>query len=122
MPLSTVVHAAHGRVLAALTGEREVTTGYVASEGGAPLPCRLETEVDSWRALVIRVGLAESAPEPTEGSFEAVFDPAGRQADPTDGAVLRLGVSEGAAELSLRLPTGPTSSTRAPLRGSPATT
>ena len=104
VPLSTVVHAAHGRVLAALTGDRDVTTGYVGAEGGEPLPCRLETEVDSWRALVrARVGPSRRWPITTEGSFESVFDPAGRQADPTNGAVLRLGVSERRRDLSLRL-------------------
>src|SRR5687768_4391992 len=53
MPLSSVLLAAHAKVLAALSGEREVTTGYVAVEGGQSLPCRLSTESDSWRALIL---------------------------------------------------------------------
>ena len=34
VPLSSVLLAAHAKVLAALSGEREVATGYVAAEGG----------------------------------------------------------------------------------------
>ena len=104
VPLSTVVHAAHARVLGALTGEREVVTGYVAAEGEPPLPCPLEAEADTWRGLVLGVQRAESAEHGLpEGSFETVFDPTGHGGDPADGAVLRIGVSERAGELSLRL-------------------
>ena len=42
--------AAHAKVLAALSGEREVVTGYVAVAGSPPLPCRLTTEPEPWRA------------------------------------------------------------------------
>ncbi|WP_055694397.1 non-ribosomal peptide synthetase [Streptomyces prasinopilosus] len=51
-PLGSVLLAAHAKVLAALSGEREVTTGYVVEEGGRPLPCRLTTAPASWRALL----------------------------------------------------------------------
>ena len=51
VPLSSVLLAAHAKVLAALSGEREVVTGYVAVAGGPPLPLRLTTEPRSWRAL-----------------------------------------------------------------------
>src|SRR5439155_6146652 len=51
VPLSAVLLAAHARVLGALSGDREVCTGY-AVEAGPPLPCRLSIEPDSWRALV----------------------------------------------------------------------
>ena len=34
VPLSSVLLAAHAKVLAALSGEREIVTGYVAAEGG----------------------------------------------------------------------------------------
>ena len=43
--------AAHAVVLAALSGERDVVTGYVAT-GGQVLPCRLTTEAGPWRSLV----------------------------------------------------------------------
>ncbi len=40
VPLSSVLLAVHAKVLAALSGEREVTTGYVAAAGrpGAAVP------------------------------------------------------------------------------------
>ena len=50
MPLDSVVLAAHAKVLAALSGEQDVMTGYVTGPGGRPLPCRLTTEPGSWRA------------------------------------------------------------------------
>ena len=62
MPLSTSLLAAHGRVLAALTGERDVTTGYAdaRARAAAAVPA-VTTEVGSWRALVLGVRQAESA-------------------------------------------------------------
>jgi hypothetical protein len=60
VPLGTALLAAHAKVLAALTGEHEVATGYVAEESGRPLPCRLTTEPDSWRALLVDAGRVES--------------------------------------------------------------
>ncbi|OAH14506.1 non-ribosomal peptide synthetase [Streptomyces jeddahensis] len=55
VPLSSVILAAHAKVLAALTGERDITTGYIAGGvgQGRPLPCRLTTGPDSWRALLL---------------------------------------------------------------------
>ena len=38
VPLSSVLLAAHAKVLAALSGEREVVTGYVAAEGAGRCP------------------------------------------------------------------------------------
>lgn len=88
--LSSVLLAAHAKVLGALSGEREVTTGYAAGEGGKPLPCRLTTGPRSWRALVIEAHRAESEIRLhtdfpvdelelelglTAPSFETVFDP-----------------------------------------------
>ena len=58
--VSSVLLAAHAKVLAALSGEREVATGYVGRQGGQPLPCRLTTEPDSWRALLLATHQAES--------------------------------------------------------------
>ncbi|EFE65015.1 non-ribosomal peptide synthetase [Streptomyces viridosporus ATCC 14672] len=53
MPLDSVMLAAHAKVLAALSGEHDVTTGCVVEEGGRPLPCRLTTAPTSWRALLL---------------------------------------------------------------------
>ncbi|MEU2390415.1 amino acid adenylation domain-containing protein [Streptomyces sp. NPDC007369] len=54
VPLHCVLLAAHAKVLAALSDEQEVTTGYVAAVGGRPLPCRLTAGPGSWRSLLHR--------------------------------------------------------------------
>ena len=51
--VSSALLAAHAKVLAALSGERGVATGYVGRPGGQTLLCRLTTEPDSWRALLL---------------------------------------------------------------------
>src|SRR5438128_10909477 len=51
VPLSSVLLAAHVKVLGMLSGEREVSTGYVAVEGRPPLPCRMTPEPHSWAAM-----------------------------------------------------------------------
>lgn len=111
VPLSCVLLTAHAKVLAALSGEQEITTGYVAAVGGRPLPCRLTTGPGSWRMLMLHtrdalalllahqdfpvddlrreLGLAERP-------FETVFDPTGISGDlpgadgnpPRDGSSL----------------------------------
>ncbi|MCG3753038.1 MULTISPECIES: amino acid adenylation domain-containing protein [unclassified Amycolatopsis] len=108
VPLSSVLLAAHAKVLAALSGETEVCTGYVAEPGGAPLPCRLSTGSGTWRELIehtagidaqtfafrdfpvdeLRAELGISAPP-----FETVFDPTGTDGDLAGDTVLRLDVS-----------------------------
>jgi amino acid adenylation domain-containing protein len=118
IPLSSVLLAAHAKVLAALSGEREVATGYVAAEGAQPLPCRLSTEPDSWQALLLEARRVESEllsqkdfPVDdlrrelglTEPSFETVFDPTGDGGDLTEDIVLRVGVSQHGGRLGLRL-------------------
>src|SRR5262245_19903068 len=58
-PLSAVLLAAHAKVLAVLSGESEVWTGY-AAEGSPPLPCRLTTGPRSWREVLLETARAES--------------------------------------------------------------
>src|SRR5438105_14262086 len=60
LPLSSVLLTAHAKVLGALSGEREVSTGYAAVEGRPPLPCRMTTEPHSWRGLLLEAHRAES--------------------------------------------------------------
>src|SRR5829696_9207857 len=96
VPVSSVLLAAHAKVLAALSGEGEIATGYVGPKGGQPLLCRLTTEASSWRTLLLATHRAESellahSDFPvadlrrdlglTEPSFETVLDPTGL--DPT---------------------------------------
>src|SRR5213080_2148767 len=61
VPLSSVLLTAHAKVLGALSGEREVSTGYAPVEGRLPLPCRMTTEPHSWRAMLLETHRAESA-------------------------------------------------------------
>src|SRR5260370_13718510 len=59
VPLSSVLLAAHAKVLGALSGEHEVCTGY-AVEGCSPLLLRMTTEPHSWRAMLLETNRAES--------------------------------------------------------------
>src|SRR6266446_1451050 len=59
VPLSSVLLTAHAKVLGALSGEREVCTGY-AVEVRSPLLCRMTTEPHSWRAMLLETNRAES--------------------------------------------------------------
>ena len=107
--LGAVLLAAHARVLAALSGEREVSTGYVVRSGPSPLVCRMTTEPRSWRAMVMEAHRAESqllfhANVPfdelrlelglIQPLFETVFDPAGGDGDLAEGAILRVDIFE----------------------------
>jgi amino acid adenylation domain-containing protein len=91
VPFSTVLLTAHAKVLGALSGEREVSTGYVVMKGRSPLLCRMTTEPRSWRAMLLETHRAElellsHADFPVEDLrgelrltkplFETVFDPA----------------------------------------------
>ncbi|HEX8761079.1 MAG TPA: amino acid adenylation domain-containing protein [Pseudonocardiaceae bacterium] len=121
VPLSSVLLAAHAKVLAALSGEREVVTGYVAVTGGQPgktLPCRLRTEQDSWRTLLLDTHRVESELlwhkdfpvddlrrelDLTGPSFETVFDPTGDGGGLGEDTVLGVGISPHGDQLVLRL-------------------
>jgi amino acid adenylation domain-containing protein len=118
VPFSSVLLAAHAKVLAALSGEREVTTGYVAAPGGQVLACRLTTESDSWRTVVLDTSRVESEVllhkdfpvddlrrelALTAPSFETTFDPTGSDADLATDIVLSVGVSQDGDEVLMRL-------------------
>ena len=100
LPLSSVLLAAHAKVLGALTGEREVSTGYAAGTG-APLPLRMTLDARSWRELLLETARAESALlshgdfPAGEPSFETVIElPAGGSGEPAGDTVLRVGFVE----------------------------
>lgn len=126
VPLSSVLLAAHAKVLAGLGGEHEITTGYVVPAGTRPLPCRLDTDSGSWRKLLLHARDTEAELRRhhdfpvdvlrgelglTGPPFETVLDPTagGLTADdPTAGdlaedTVLHVGVGEDAGRLVLRL-------------------
>src|SRR5260370_5484826 len=60
VPFSSVLLTAHAKVLAALSGEREVSTGHAAMEGRSPVLCRMTTEPHSLRAMLLGTHRAES--------------------------------------------------------------
>ncbi|MFF1280469.1 amino acid adenylation domain-containing protein [Streptomyces sp. NPDC058299] len=119
LPLSAVLLAAHAKVLAALSGEQEVVTGYTAGVHGEPLPCRLAVPAGSWRALVSAAGRAEAEVLAhrefplaalrrelglTEPSYEVVFGPQGAEETPDDdAAVLHVRWCDRGGRLLLRL-------------------
>lgn len=118
LPLTSVLLAAHAKVLSALSGEREVATGYVAEGCAEPLLCRLSTEFDSWRSLLLDVHRVESEllthknfPVDQlrselglrEPSFETVFDPTGGDGNLAEDTVAQVGISHLGDELVFRL-------------------
>jgi amino acid adenylation domain-containing protein len=118
VPLGTVLLAAHATVLAALSGERDIVTGYVTGGDGRPLPCRLRTEPDTWRALLsathrVEAELLSHSDFPvgelrrelglTGPSFETEFDPSGAGGDLAEETVLRVAVPPDGDGLALRL-------------------
>jgi amino acid adenylation domain-containing protein len=116
VPPSSLLLAGHAVVLAALSGDREVVTGYVHDAGRAALPCPLTTGPATWREVVLSNRLVESgllrhgdALEDLHRehgfelpSFETVFDPSG-DGDLNEGAVLRVGAVLAGGRLALRL-------------------
>ncbi|MET8948426.1 amino acid adenylation domain-containing protein [Streptomyces sp. NPDC004542] len=118
VPVSAVLLAAHTKVLAALSGEQEVVTGYVAGERSGPLPCRLTVPAGSWRSLVAEARRVEAEllvhrHFPVEElrrelglagpSYEIVFDPAGAGTGLVDDAALGVGWYDQDGRLSVRL-------------------
>jgi amino acid adenylation domain-containing protein len=107
--VSSVLLTAHVKVVEALSGEREVWTGY-ALPRRSPLPCRLTTEPRSWRALMLETYRAELNLRShgdfpiddlrrelgvTGPLFEAVFDStAGACGTLDEGTVLRVAFPE----------------------------
>ncbi|MEF3115201.1 amino acid adenylation domain-containing protein [Streptomyces chrestomyceticus] len=118
VPLRTVLLAAHAKVLAALTGDQDVTTGYAATAGGRPLPCRLTAAPGSWRALVLHTRRAESRllahqdvrsgaparrPDREPLLSEVVFDPHDIGDGLPEGVVLSVGIVRCRGRLVVRL-------------------
>ena len=118
VPLSSVLLAAHARVLAALSGESEVVTGYVAAPGGRPLPCRLWTPPGSWRTVLLNTyrvewevlshqdfGVDDLRGElgRTGPLFETVFDSVGDDGKLAGDTVLRVGIWPHRGRVVLRL-------------------
>ncbi|MGW2638197.1 non-ribosomal peptide synthetase [Streptomyces sp. NPDC001348] len=118
VPVSAVLLAAHAKVLAALSGEQEVVTGYAAGARGGPLPCRLTVPPGPWRTLVSEAHRAETEllahrDHPVEElrqelgvagpSYEVVFDPAGEETGLVDDAALGVGWCHRDGRMAARL-------------------
>jgi amino acid adenylation domain-containing protein len=119
VPLSSVLLAAHAKVLAALTGEQQVTAGYATGPGGPVLPCVLTVGPGSWRSLLLAASRTEAALlaykdfrlaalgrelNLTGPRFETALDPAGGDGEVTGDTVLVASLRQGRdGELALRL-------------------
>ena len=118
VPLGSVLLAAHAKVLAALSGEVEVVTGYVAAARSRPLPCRLVTGPGSWQTLLhdthraewelllhqdFPLGELQGELGLTGPSYEIVFDSVGDDRKLPIGTVLRVGIWPHRSRLVLRL-------------------
>jgi amino acid adenylation domain-containing protein len=101
IPFDTMLLGAHAKVLAALSGDREVVTGYVATAGNPPRACPITTRPPSWRALLTEVRRAESEVLGVTGPpFETTFDPNGGR-DLAPGVVLGVGMVRRGGQLGL---------------------
>ena len=119
VPLSSVVLAAHAKVLAALTGEKQVRAGYRTGPGGPVLPCVLAAGPGSWRSLLLSASRSETALLAHKGfdlaalsreldltgpRFETALDPAGGDGEVTEDTVLSATLQQGSDDgLVLRL-------------------
>ena len=108
IPMSTVLLAAHAKVLSGLSGEMNVVTGYVTAPGAQPVPCPLSSGTGSWRGLLLNTHRSESELllhrdfpigvlalelDVAVPAFETVVDPNGVRGEFAEGAVLRVEMS-----------------------------
>lgn len=115
---NSILLAAHAKVIASLSGEPWVVTGYIAVAGGQPLPCRLTTASGSWRTLLldayrVETELLSHMKFPvddlrrelglTEPSFETVFDPTGNGRNLTKESILWIDTAQRGNQLVLQL-------------------
>ncbi|KOV56234.1 non-ribosomal peptide synthetase [Streptomyces sp. MMG1121] len=118
VPVTALLLAAHAKVLAALSGEPEVVTGYTTGVRGEPLPCRLAVLPGSWQALLSTAEHAEAEVLAhrefpveklkwelglTEPSYEVVFGPLGAEEAHADDGVLHVRWADRGGRLTLRL-------------------
>ncbi|MFE3789343.1 non-ribosomal peptide synthetase [Streptomyces goshikiensis] len=116
---TSVLLAAHLKVLSVLSGEPDVGCGYVAVPDGSPLPCRMTADARSWRTLLRDADRAEArlvaahrlpvdapraAPRLPDAPPEVVFDPRGDgAARAADAPALHVSVADRDGRRVLRL-------------------
>ncbi|MFJ5951302.1 amino acid adenylation domain-containing protein [Streptomyces noursei] len=107
VPLAAVLLAAHAAVLAALSGEPDVTTGFRAADGGPALPCRVSTTPGTWRELARESARAvhglKVEPGPERAPFETELDLSDTRGELADSTVLRVAAGRAGGRLALRL-------------------
>ncbi len=91
VPYESLLLAAHLKTLAALSGEEEVTTGYVVTSGGVPVTCRLSlASAMPWRELIRAAQHAAKEGVPDGTASETVLDPTGGDDPPGDATALAV--------------------------------
>ena len=134
--VTSVFLAVHAVVLAALTGEREVTSGYLVPGTATGLPCRLGTSDESWREVLRRAHRTEAdllahadvdvatlrSSLGAARQYETMFAPgaeprdADADAELPEGVVLEVGVPVVPTVLTvLTVPTTPTAAAGPPV-------
>ncbi|MEU9450889.1 amino acid adenylation domain-containing protein [Streptomyces sp. NPDC048277] len=118
LPADALMLAAHLKVLAVLSGEPDVVTGYTTGTRGEPLPCRTALPPGPWQALLTTVGHAEAEVLAhrdfpveklrrelglTEPPYETVCGPLGADEPHADDGVLHVRWSDHGGRLTLRL-------------------
>ncbi|MGW7426777.1 non-ribosomal peptide synthetase [Streptomyces sp. NPDC054813] len=118
LPAGVLMLAAHLKVLAVLSGESEVVTGYATGAGGEPLPCRVSVPAGSWPALLAVAHDAEAEVLAhrdfpvaelrrelglTEPPYEVVCGPAEAHEPRADDGVLHVRWSDRDGRLTLLL-------------------
>ncbi|MFF5638416.1 amino acid adenylation domain-containing protein [Streptomyces sp. NPDC012825] len=102
VPIAAVLLAAHAKVLSALSGDTDVTTGYLLSGASRPAACRLNVRPGTWRHLTKDVHralplLSHTQRRQTDGRPGAppdiVFDPSGNGQAP-EGTALCVSIPE----------------------------
>ncbi|MFE5942848.1 amino acid adenylation domain-containing protein [Streptomyces sp. NPDC056480] len=102
VPVAAILLAAHAKVLAVLSGDPEVTTGYVLPRAHHPATCRLHVRPGTWRRLVADAHRAlrllpdteRRGTDRTAAPPEIVLDPSGEAKAP-EGTPLCVSVLEG---------------------------
>ncbi|MGW1877946.1 non-ribosomal peptide synthetase [Streptomyces sp. NPDC001975] len=118
LPVGALMLAAHLKVLAVLSGEPEVVTGYATGAEGEPLPCRASVPAGPWAGLLTAARAAEAEVlarrgfpvaelrrelGPAEPPYEVVFGPAEADGTHADNGVLHVRWSDRDGRLTLRL-------------------
>ncbi len=118
MSVETLLLASHAKVLAALSGEANVTTGYLINSGSPALPCRLAVEPGSWLDLLNTIHGCESELQShsefsveelvrdlnmTQQTFETIFNPTGNTIQLNEFTLLSVSFSRDVDDLLLRI-------------------